>query len=148
MISLAIGLTCLVAIGCGDGGSLRPSGSVATESPKSDEGELSVEEALRTGLIGIDPPRTPQTVLSGQGVIVKWPGRGDHVAAFQIYRREPADSTWDLLGQLEVNDLSRGEFSFTDETPQAGKTYIYGLTARNEYAQQSKIVESPPITIP
>jgi hypothetical protein len=145
---IALGLGCLVAGGCGGGGSQHPPQAGASRSPEGEEDELSIEEALQTGLIRVDPPRAARVLLNGSAVVLTWTGTGGYVETFQVYRRELSASTWDSLGQVEVSGLSSGEFTFTDYAPASGKTYLYGVISRNEYNQRSSIVESPSITIP
>ena len=137
----------LVLVACS--GQKEPS-SPNADVPRSsgDLDELGIDEALKGGEIRADPPRDARVAVEEAAIVLTWTGFGGHVTEFQVYRRVDGTQTWVAIGTVQVNGLSRGDFSYRDNRALSGSRYVFGVSARNEYGQESEIVESPPVTVP
>jgi hypothetical protein len=85
------------------------------------------------------------TTAHSQSAVVAWdPNSEPDIAGYRIYRSE-------LLGTYPPVSLNNGlttSTSFTDYTPQNGRTYYYVITAMNSVGMESDYSDAITVTIP
>lgn len=125
-------------IGTPAAGSATP-GAASTGITSEDAGQL----------LPLAPPWLTVTSLSGI-VTLQWPGTGEDLLRYDVYRkdspaREPALSgaeEWLLLGSVQPGADHRETYQFDDLSAKPGVSYLYGVRAVNVYGKESAIVEA------
>jgi hypothetical protein len=106
--------------------------------------EPGAKEAAAT----VIEPFSAATSCTEAGCSVIWPGPGQNIPHFNVYRRATSTSIWHLIGRVEVSGQALGEFRFDDHSVTRGMSYQYGVTAVNHYQTESRIVEAAAVTVP
>ena len=129
-------LLLFVTAGCGWG--------VEEDAPRQvpTPDEQTAEEVAATV---IEPDKVQASCAIDRCTVV-WPGPGQNIPYFKVYR-QAASSPWVQIGRVEVGNIALGEFRFEDLTVVAGAAYVYGVSAVNHYQRESVIVPADPVSL-
>jgi len=93
-------------------------------------------------------PLQPSSVLavSRLGEIrIEWPGTGESLLYYEVFRRISTSEDWSALEQIKVSGDNLARFHYTDQMVDPGVEYIYAIAAVNTLGTSSLITESDPI---
>lgn len=81
-----------------------------------------------------------------QTFVMTWVGTGsDIVEYYQVYRKGDKEATWLQIGKVKVVGDNVGSYKFTDADVRRTTIYVYGVTARDIYGNESAVSESSAI---